>query len=136
MPNPPVVPPPKNKPVIGGHPASANAPMTASPVALWASEAALGMLLLPVLPSPPGSTPSRPRANAYRQTALWNASAAANKLVRNSHWAACDSTLPPRPNISAGPWALAAATTWALPACAAIAHADPAYTTPIRPSAV
>ena len=93
------------------------------------------MLLLPVLPSPPGSTPSRPSANAYRQTALWNASAAANKLVRNSHWAACDSTLPPRPTSARSP-ALAAATTCALPACAAIAHADPAYTTPIRPSAV
>ena len=60
---------PKNKSVIGGHPASANAPMTASPVALCASEAALGMLLPPVRPSRPGSTPfaaERERIPPYR----------------------------------------------------------------------
>ncbi len=81
------------------------------------------MLLPPVRPSAAGSTFSRPRANMYRQTQLWNASAAANSEVRNSHCAACDSRLlPPRPNSSPGPCAAAAATTWLSPAWAAMAQ--------------
>src|ERR1700691_5646227 len=136
MPNPPVVPPPKNRPVIGDHPASANTTMTASPVPLWARDAALGMLLALVLPSLPGRTFSRPRLYMYRQTALWKARAAASRLVRNSHWAVWDSHGAPRPNISPGPWASAAATTCAVPAWTAMAHADPAYTSPITASAV
>ena len=72
----------------------------------------------------------------YRHTVLWNASAAANSEVRNSHWAACASApLPPSPNSSPGPCAAAAATTWLSPARAAIAQLTPAYTTAIMPSA-
>src|ERR1039458_9228525 len=106
--------------------------MTARPVTLCASDAAFGMLLPPVRPSAAGSTFSRPRAYMYRQTTLWNASAAANSDVRNSHWAACDSVpLPPRPNNRPGPSFPAAATTWASPAWAAMAQLAPAYTTAI-----
>ena len=62
MPNPPVVPRSKNNPVIGSAWASAYPAMTASPVPLCTSEAALGMLLPPVRPSAAGSTFSRPSA--------------------------------------------------------------------------
>ena len=71
----------------------------------------------------------------YRHTQLWKASAAANRLVRNSSWAACDRPLLPSPNNSPGPCAPAAATTWFWPAWAAIAQAAPAYTTQMAPSA-
>ena len=101
---PPVVPSQKNSRAIGLCPVSAYSAMTASPGTLWASDAALGMLLPPVRPSAAGSTFSRPRAKAYRQTALWNASAAANSEVTNSTWAAWPSAaLPDRPNSSLGP---------------------------------
>ena len=93
-------------------PASANAPMTASPVALWAREAVLGMLLLPVRLSTPGSTPSRPSANAYRHTQLWKASMAANSWSGTATGRPATSTPLPRPNSSPGPCAAAAATTW------------------------
>ncbi len=136
MPNPPVVPSQKNSRVIGSHPASAYTAITARPVTLCASDAALGMLLPPVRPSAAGSTLSRPRAYMYRQTTLWNASAAANSDVRNSHCAACDSApLPPRPNSSPGPCCPAAATTWPSPLWAAMAQLAPAYTTAIMPRA-
>ena len=69
-PNPPVVPRSKNRSCMGGAPASAYPAMTASAVTLWARDAVLGMLLLPVRLSTPGSTPSRPKANAYLQHAV------------------------------------------------------------------
>jgi hypothetical protein len=63
----------------------------------------------------------------YRQTQLWNASAAANNEVKNSSWAACDDALPPRLNNRPGPSWPAAATTWPWPVWAAIAQAASAH---------
>jgi hypothetical protein len=54
----------KNSRVIGFWPVAAYPVITARPVALWASEAARGMLLGPVRPSAAGSTFSRPSAKA------------------------------------------------------------------------
>jgi len=47
MPNPPAVPPQKNRSVLAGQPPRAKTAMVTRPVALWVSEAALGMLFGP-----------------------------------------------------------------------------------------
>ena len=136
MPNPPVVPSQKNRSVIGGHPASAYAAMTARPVTLWASEAALGMLLPPVRPSAAGSTPSRPRAKMYRHTRC-GTPARRRTAGQEQPLGGLGQRRCRRGRTAArGPAPPAAATTWLVPAWAAMAQAAPAYTTAITPSAM
>jgi hypothetical protein len=65
-----MAPPPKNSPFMAGHRAAANRTMTARALPLWRREAARGMLARLVRDSAAGKTPSRERANMYRQVTL------------------------------------------------------------------
>ena len=58
--------------------------IAAAPSRLCTAEAARGTPLPAVTPTAAGSTRSRPRTHMYRPTAVWNATAAASREVRNS----------------------------------------------------